>query len=570
MDPTNDLGQDSSSIARRRGGTDLYGGRLFSPECQRIRVWSGLARARVGTRSVGAVLLASTNWEWRRMRDWAAPRVDGVVCVVVALTLVAAALRFAGIASQSYWGDEALTVSEIRTPLDGMLGLVLGQETTPPLYFVLAWGWAKVFGSGEAGLRSLSALAGTAMVPLAYLAAARLFSRRVGVIAAALAALNPFLIWYSQEARAYAIYMTLTALSFLCFVAALRSRESRWLAWWAVVSALALTAHFFAVFLVGTEAVWLLVALNGRRTAVAVGGVAAVGLALLPVAIVDTSHGTSWIAQSPLAERLGRTAGEFAVGPVARSSWFGGGLIVFAGAAAVVLAAIGLRMRGRQRRSAVLALAIGGSAVAIPLGMAALGADLLDPRNVAAAWLPLTVVVAAGLGSRRAGRAGAAGAALVCAGSLAVTVGVSMRPDLQRPDWRGVAAAMGPITSARAVIADASGAEPLRLYLPEVALGAASSPTLIREIALVRHIPGAGPNAGCRRLRCLPALPPTSAADAVRLSVRHARIGDYAVARWSLRHPVRVTPGRLLLATIHALDPQGKHRILVVLQDPRA
>src|SRR3977135_302007 len=157
------------------------------------------------------------------MCDWAAPRVDGVACAGVALTLVAAALRFAGLASQSYWGDEALTVSEIRTPLDGMLSLVLGQETTPPLYFVLAWGWAKVFGSGEAGLRSLSALAGTSMVPLAYLAAARLFSRRVGVIAAALAALNPFLIWYSQEARAYAVYMTLTALSFLCFVLALRS-----------------------------------------------------------------------------------------------------------------------------------------------------------------------------------------------------------------------------------------------------------------------------------------------------------------------------------------------------------
>ena len=44
-----------------------------------------------------------------------------------------------------------------------MLGTVLGQETTPPLYFMLAWGWAKVFGFGEEGLRSLSALAGTAI-----------------------------------------------------------------------------------------------------------------------------------------------------------------------------------------------------------------------------------------------------------------------------------------------------------------------------------------------------------------------------------------------------------------------
>jgi 4-amino-4-deoxy-L-arabinose transferase-like glycosyltransferase len=448
-----------------------------------------------------------------------------------------------------------------------MLGLVLGQETTPPFYFVLAWGWAKVFGAGEAGLRSLSALAGTAMVPLAYFAAARLFSRRVGVIAAALAALNPFLIWYSQEARAYAVYMTLAALSFLCFVAALRSREVRWLACWALVSALAMTAHFFAVFLVGPEALVLLLVQWHRRTAVAVGGVIAVGLALLPVAIVDRTHGTTWIGNSPLAERVGRTAGEFAVGPMAR--WFESGLVVFAAVAVLCLAAIGLGLRDRQRRAALLALAIGGSAVAIPLGMAALGADYLNPRNLAAAWLPLTVVVAAGLGSRRAGRAGTIGAAMVCGCSLAATLGMSMHGDLQRPDWRAIAAEMGPVTSARVVIANASGAEPLRLYLPNVARGAASSPTLIGEIVLVRHIPSAGPNAGCRRLRCLPAVPPAAAADAVRLSVRHARIGEYAVARWSLRRPARVTPKRLRLASIRALDPNGKHRILVVVQDPR-
>jgi hypothetical protein len=158
---------------------------------------------------------------------------------------------------------------------------------------------------------------------------------------------------------------------------------------------------------------------------------------------------------------------------------------------------------------------------------------------------------------------------MVCGCSLAATLGMSMHGDLQRPDWRAIAAEMGPVTSARVVIANASGAEPLRLYLPKVARGAASSPTLIGEIVLVRHIPSAGPNAGCRRLRCLPAVPPAAAADAVRLSVRHARIGEYAVARWSLRRPARVTPKRLRLASIRALDPNGKHRILVVVQDPR-
>ena len=42
-----------------------------------------------------------------------------------------------------------------------MLHSVRVDETTPPLYFVVAWLWAKLFGAGEIGLRSLSAALGT-------------------------------------------------------------------------------------------------------------------------------------------------------------------------------------------------------------------------------------------------------------------------------------------------------------------------------------------------------------------------------------------------------------------------
>ena len=50
-----------------------------------------------------------------------------------------------------------------------MLREVKASESNPPLYYVLAWGWAKAFGTGEVGLRSLSALFGAATVPVAYL-----------------------------------------------------------------------------------------------------------------------------------------------------------------------------------------------------------------------------------------------------------------------------------------------------------------------------------------------------------------------------------------------------------------
>ena len=76
------------------------------------------------------------------------------------------------------------------------------SESAPPLYYVLGWLWVQVAGTGEFGLRSLSALAGIATVPVAYLLGLELRGRRAGILAAALVAVNPMLVWYSQEAGA--------------------------------------------------------------------------------------------------------------------------------------------------------------------------------------------------------------------------------------------------------------------------------------------------------------------------------------------------------------------------------
>ena len=61
-----------------------------------------------------------------------------------------------------------------------MLDAIPESEATPYLYYVLAWPWARLFGFGEVGLRSLSALVGAAIVPVAYGAGAALVSRRRG------------------------------------------------------------------------------------------------------------------------------------------------------------------------------------------------------------------------------------------------------------------------------------------------------------------------------------------------------------------------------------------------------
>src|SRR5689334_15330773 len=172
------------------------------------------------------------------------------VWLVGALVLLGAVLRFATIASQSYWLDESTTVHELHLSFGSLLHAIRVNETTPPLYFALAWVWAKVFGTGEAGLRSLSAIAGVAVIPIAYLCGRQLVSRSAGLVAAALVTLSPFMIWYSQEARSYMLLVAFAAASFLCFAKAWREPSRRQLTWWAVFSALAILTHFFAGFLV--------------------------------------------------------------------------------------------------------------------------------------------------------------------------------------------------------------------------------------------------------------------------------------------------------------------------------
>jgi predicted membrane-bound mannosyltransferase len=90
--------------------------------------------------------------------------------IVTGLTLLAAGLRFATLGIQAYHHDEIVTASRVlRGGFWHAMEAVGFSESAPPLYYALAWVWTQMTGTGEFGLRSLSALAGVATVPVAYL-----------------------------------------------------------------------------------------------------------------------------------------------------------------------------------------------------------------------------------------------------------------------------------------------------------------------------------------------------------------------------------------------------------------
>jgi mannosyltransferase len=412
--------------------------------------------------------------------------------VVAGLTALAAALRFATLGVQSYHHDEIVTASRIlRDGFGHAMEAVGFSESAPPLYYALAWVWTQFTGTGEFGLRSLSALAGVATVPVAYLLGVELRGRRAGIAAAALVAVNPMLLWYSQEARGYALFSLLTAVAALYFVRALdgcrhdvpRLRypyggsitgtsqgERRDLTLWGVASALALATHYFALFPIALEAVWLLWR-RGRAALAGLGIVAAAGALLAPLAIHQMSLGhAEWIGERSLGHRIWEAGVTFAVGEtgdvIARPERV---LPAVVPLLAMLAALLLLATRGErgERRAAGRMLAIAAATVVVPvaLALAVPGKDYVLARNLLPALVPLLAAVAIGVTMPRARRAGAAVAAVLVAYSLGFSIWASASPSLQRPDWHAVAAKLGEPSAPRAMVAWTLGEASLRYYL---------------------------------------------------------------------------------------------------------
>jgi 4-amino-4-deoxy-L-arabinose transferase-like glycosyltransferase len=390
------------------------------------------------------------------------------------LTLLAIVLRFVGLDAKGFWQDEAATVLLTRLDLGGMLSeLIKGEvEATPPLYFLLAQGWSRVFGDGEVGIRSLSVLVGAATVPVAYLAARELVSRRAGIVAAALVAVNPLLIWYSQEARAYALMVLLSSLALLFFARALHDPRPRWFGLWSLSSVLALATHYVAVFLFLGQAAWLLATLGRRRSVlIASGTVVAAGAALLLLAVEQTDQlrQESFISQSSLVSRVVQLPGFFLVGFEAPYP-----LVLGLAAIAALFVGVGLvllvkRTTPGERKGALVALSVGVVGIAGPLTTVVIGIDFFLYKYVLGALIPLAIGVAAGLTAARGGALGYGAAAGLVVLSLGIVIGTASEPKYQRESWREAAGALGDSQRNRAIVVTPGdkGRPPLRIYLPE-------------------------------------------------------------------------------------------------------
>ena len=459
----------------------------------------------------------------------------GPVEIVIGLTVLGAILRFATLNVQSIWLDESATMILVHRGFSGMLSHLSSSESTPPLYYVLVWGWTKIFGAGPIGFRSFSALIGTVTIPVLY-AAGREISPRVGLWAAALTVVNPAMYYYSQEARAYGLLIFFSAAAFVYWQRALRTPDRRSLALWGLMSVLAVLSHYFAAFLFIPEAIMLVRRAGWRRVWAPIGAVVLTGLALAPLALSQRADGkASWIEEASLGSRFAETIKQLLVGLYGPVELLTAALAALLAAGAVVLLARG--GDGRERTVARDAVIVGVTGIALPLLLAVAHlVDVFDGRNVIAAWVPFAVLVAAGLGTRRNARAGAVLGAALCAVSLAVIVTVNALPGYQRDDWRGVAHAL-PSSGGGVIVAEQYASAPLSIYRGRLR-GVSGASVSTRELDFV----------GLRIKRTdaspAPAIVPTRPPSGFRLAgVRRSEA--FAVSRFVAAKPTLVSASTL-------------------------
>lgn len=372
-------------------------------------------------------------------------RSRATIAPIVALVAVGAALRFPTLDRQSFWLDELVTVDLLDRRLGDALAEIPRTEATPFLYYVVAWAWGSLFGLGEVGLRSLSALAGTATIPVAYGAGAVLVSRRAGLVAGALVAVNPFLVWYSQEARAYALLALVAAGSVLAFGLALRGGRPAFAAW-ATLAAVAIATHYYAVFLVAAEAAWLLVRLRGSRAAPAAVLVPAATLLAHAPLVLEQRGNAEAVTGSSLAARIAGIPKNLVVGysfPAEAAGSALAALLVLAGAVLVA------RLAPAERRRALVPGSLALATILTPILLALAGADFLAARNTLVAVVPAAVCLGAGYATQRLGLVAVSA---LCALSAAIALAPALDTSYGRTDWRAAARRLEQTTGSRAIV----------------------------------------------------------------------------------------------------------------------
>jgi len=148
----------------------------------------------------------------------------GRIALLSACILAGFALRMRLLGQQPLAWDEGWSIG-LSSLGWSEINRITALDVHPPLYYYLFGLW-QMLGRGETWLRFLSVAAGMATIPLAYITGCAWVrfsdperpAESVGLWSAGIAAASPFLVYYAQVARMYALSAALALLCTYCLL----------------------------------------------------------------------------------------------------------------------------------------------------------------------------------------------------------------------------------------------------------------------------------------------------------------------------------------------------------------
>ncbi len=314
-----------------------------------------------------------------------------VASSVLVPALVAALVVARHIGTKPLWRDEAVSVSVAARPVLRILSVLPHHDANAGFYYLLLHAW-RYLGDSRAWTRGLSGACFVATAALAAWGASRWRGWETGLAVGLLVAVNPFLLYYGQDARPYALAVLLaTASTIALFGHADAGSVRPWPRAYVIATVALLYADLFAVLYAGALAAAIIVVYRYRGIRLPSELVRcwrwiACAAAPLAVVMVGFERGQiSWLPR-PSARVLADTITSMSAG------WLGLEIIA-------VLAALALI--ARRDRLVVSALAV--AFVVPPVGLWTLGqvTPAFIDRYVICSALALVALAGAGLAALR-------------------------------------------------------------------------------------------------------------------------------------------------------------------------
>jgi mannosyltransferase len=369
------------------------------------------------------------------------PRRSGPLLVAAA----AATMGSCRLGHQGLWTDEAFSIATARLDLSTMLRVAVTGDSFAGLYNGLLHLWAQ-WGDGDAWFRFPSVVFGVLAVVTLFVLNRRLLGIQTALLATVFLLLNSYFVRYEQEARPYALAVFLVVLATYSFVLALDRPSTRRFVIYGAVCAVAIYAHFFAVFVVAAHILSL--ALRDPRPSARQLGAAfgvMVGLVSPLMAIILTTnqvrrafipkpslHSFQWLF-------LHLTGG----GGVESRNAHLLLLLYFLLCCTALVGMLGDFARRRNRRSEMWPHGLMLSWLIVPVGasyIASYAIPMFYPRYLIVALPPLVTIAA--FGARKLGHRvlSVAACAVVVVAATPELLFYYQSPVREGEDWRGAAA----------------------------------------------------------------------------------------------------------------------------------